>query len=68
MGKGGLPGSGVLALLLWAVNSFLWDAAVSSREAAKGKARRREVSRLSGSTCDTPKHQAQASMKGGLQD
>lgn len=68
MGEGGLPGSGVLALLLWAVNSFLWDAAVSSREAAKGKARRREVSRLSGFTCDTPNHQPQASMKGGLQD
>lgn len=28
-------GSGALALLLWSVNSFLWDAAVSSREAAK---------------------------------
>lgn len=63
------PSSGMFALLLRAVNGFLWDAAVSSREATKGeKARRREVSRLSGSTCDTAKHQPQALMKGGLQD
>lgn len=37
MGEGGLPGNGMLALLLRAVNSFLWDAAVSSREATKGR-------------------------------
>lgn len=68
MGEGGLPRNGMLALLLRAVNSFLWDAAVSSREATKGRARRRKVSRLSGSTCDTANHRPQASMKGGLQD
>lgn len=68
MGEEGLPGNDMLALLLRAVNSFLWDAAVSSREATKGRARRREVSRPSGSTCDTASHQPQASMKGGLQD
>lgn len=38
----------MLTLLLRALNSFLWDAAVSSREAG-----RRDVSRPSGSTCDT---------------
>lgn len=27
----------MLALLLWAVNGFLWDAAVSSREATKDR-------------------------------
>lgn len=43
----------MLTLLLRALNSFLWDAAVSSREAAKGEAGRRDMSRLSGSTCDT---------------
>lgn len=68
MGEGGLPGNGMLAPLLRAVNSFLWDAAVSSREATKGKGRRREARRLSGSTCDTAKQQPRASMRGVLQD
>lgn len=56
----------MLALLLRAVNSFLWDAAVSSRETTKGKARRREVSRLSGSTCDTAKTPAPGLNEGPL--
>lgn len=66
MGEGRLPRNGMLALLLRAVNSFLWDAAVSSREATKGRARRREVSGLSGSTCDTANHQPQGLNEGRL--
>lgn len=39
MGEGGLPGNGMLALLLRSVNSFLWDAAVSSRGGHKRQSR-----------------------------
>jgi len=68
MGRGAHPRNGMLALLLRAVMTFFWDAAVSPREATKGRAARWAVSRLCGSTCDTANHQPHASMKGSVQD
>lgn len=70
MGEQELPRNGVIALLLQAVNGFLWDAAVSSgggggwpQKAKPGGGKRAGCLTL---PVILPKHQPQASMKGPL--